>query len=43
MMQSGAPQIYIFILASVVFVIGAIFVALYGVETKGRSVEAINK
>lgn len=43
MMQSGAPQIYIFILASVVFVIGAVFVGFFGVETKGRSVENIVK
>lgn len=43
MMQANMPQIYIFILASVVFVIGAVSTLVFGTETKGRSVEEITK
>ena len=41
MMGAGIDTIYIFILASVVFVIGAISTLVFGTETKGRSVEEI--
>lgn len=43
MMGKNMPQIYIFILASVVFVIGAFSTLLFGTETKGRSVEEITR
>lgn len=41
MMGAGVDTIYIFILASVVFVIGAVSTLAFGTETKGRSVEEI--
>ena len=41
MMQAGLDAIYIFILASVIFVIGAVSTLMFGTETKGRSVEEI--
>lgn len=43
MMQNNLNQIYIFILASVIFVIGAVSTLAFGTETMGRSVEDINK
>lgn len=42
-MGKGLPQTYIFMLASVVFVIGAFSTLLFGTETKGRSVEEISE
>ena len=42
MMQAGADTMYIFVLASVVFIIGAVSTLVFGTETKGRSIEEIN-
>ena len=42
MMQAGADTMYIFVLASVVFRIGAVSTLVFGTETKGRSIEEIN-
>jgi putative MFS transporter len=40
-MNNNLPQIYIFIIASVIFVIGAFTTLMLGTETKGKSVEEI--
>lgn len=42
-MQAGAPQIFIFVIAAIVFIIGAMTTLIFGTETKGKSVEEINE